>query len=323
MAECGHFTFAADDPDCQRLGMGAAALRYAQLGYAVLPLDRGGKRPHQMLGKGGVHWATRDPGAISWCWTQDRAANVGVATGSASSLVVIDLDIKSETNGIQAFADFLSHSCLQPEDSGLPWPDDVPYALTPSGGMHLWLRTAEPVPNKVGVLPGVDVRGDGGLAVAPPSILLKAPASRPGEAAGVPVPLPYTWRSGCPCSAPAAPAWVSSWLASAPSSSSGSGTSDASQAPALAELMSTGIQVGQRNSTLYRLACSRYRFWQHVPDREQRVIAELGQVWQAGDTSGLPWAEVLTIARSAREFVDDQIRRELALPTGWIERMTG
>lgn len=317
MAECGHFTFAAGDPDCARLGMGAAALRYAALGYAVLPLDRGGKRPHQMLGKGGVHWATRDPAAIEWCWTQDRAANVGVATGAISHLVVIDLDIKGETNG---WAEFESFSAAW--DLPMPWNPPAPEVQTPSGGMHIWLRTAEPVPCKVGILPGVDIRGDGGLVAAPPSILLKAPASRPGEAGGVPVPLPYLWRSGCPCSAPAAPAWVSGWLASAPSSSSGADSSGGGHGPALTELLSTGIPVGQRNSTLYRLACSRYRFWQHTPDREQRVIAELAQVWQAGDTSGLPWGEVLTIARSAREFVDDQIRRELALPTGWIERMT-
>lgn len=305
MSGCGHFTFAADDPACAELGMGAAALRYAGLGYAVLPLDRGGKRPHRMLGdRGGVHWATRDPAAIRWCWTQDRAANVGVATGQTSGLVVIDLDIKGATSGIATFADFLTYSYLQPGDFGLPWPDDVPYVVTPSGGMHLWLRAGQPVPNRVGILPGVDVRGDGGLVAAPPSLRLKAPAARPGERGAAAVPLPYLW-TGCPCVTPAAPAWLGGWLASAPAAAGGAGSGE--PVPDLGELSATGIPEGQRNVTMYRLACSLHR---QRPGDPGWVTDRLREVWERTSHADFGWPEVLGISDSARRFIEADRQRE-------------
>jgi Bifunctional DNA primase/polymerase, N-terminal len=125
----------ADDPGFTALGFGATALRYAAMGYAVLPLAPRAKRPHPMLGHtGGVHLATRDPATIGAWWQHDRTAGIGIACGQASSLVVIDLDVKHGAEGAAELAKFLR------ENQITGWPQDAPLALTPSGGLHLYLR---------------------------------------------------------------------------------------------------------------------------------------------------------------------------------------
>src|SRR5690349_4260241 len=99
MASCSCLNFSSADPVVQRYGLGAAAMRYQQRGYAVVPLVRGGKKPHRMLPwrpavPSGVHHATCFPSAAETWWAGDPAANVGVATGQISRLAVIDLDVK-------------------------------------------------------------------------------------------------------------------------------------------------------------------------------------------------------------------------------------
>lgn len=301
------------------LGIGAAALRYQQMGYAVLPLERGGKKPHRMLPQhGGVHHASLDPGAVRYWWTQDRAANLGVATGLPSHLVVVDLDVKGRFAGPVSLGDMISRYQL---DLGT----DVPFADTPSGGQHMWYRWPQhwgPVPERPAVLPGVDVKGEGGLVVAAPSLLLHHPAVRPGEQA-IPVPIPYLWRGGqCPCQAPQAPPWFPQWLAwRAPGSSDPVAAQAGGMAgPVLEELRKTGFPAGQRNAGLYRLACQRYRSLGSGAARQ--VLDEIRDVNDAGGQP-LPHRELLVILESARRFVtgqekeEDERNRQLL---AWLER---
>jgi putative DNA primase/helicase len=81
------------------------ALRYALHGWAVLPLrsikngcctcaewskcKRPGKHP---LTKHGVQDATTDPKQIKAWWTKWPQANIGIATGKVSGIIVIDID---------------------------------------------------------------------------------------------------------------------------------------------------------------------------------------------------------------------------------------
>jgi hypothetical protein len=327
---CGHFDFTAATPRIAELGLGVAALRYAELGCSVVPLVRGGKRPHRMLpfereagGGNGVHHASGSPVVTEGRWLIDPAANIGVAAGSRSSLLVVDLDVKNGQDGPGVFSQFL----LQ---YGLRLPDPLPWVRTPSGGVHLWFRTPVrhapdgspwpvPVPERPGILPGVDVKGDGGLVVAPPSMALVTPASRPGEHAGAgeQVPVPYTWQ-GCPCQAPPAPSWLLHWAATAPAATGQAAGAGTGGIPELAELKSTGIPRGQRNTVLYRLACSLYR---RLPP--ERVIAELREVRQAGDQSDMSDRELGVIAESDRRFIERQVRQETMLAeraAGWLNR---
>jgi len=85
----------------------------------------------------------------------------GIPTGSTNGFFVLDLDVKEDRNGIQALLELAA---------GKPLPDTAA-VLTPSGGVHLYWRLPPGawVPNRRGLVPGVDVRGEGGYVVGPGS----------------------------------------------------------------------------------------------------------------------------------------------------------
>jgi Bifunctional DNA primase/polymerase, N-terminal len=97
--QCHHLAIGQNDSVAAQIGLGAAALRYARLGLAVLPADRGRKPPHRHLAPHGVLDATIDERRIWDWWSADPAANVAVATGAASGLAVLDLDRRRRTAG--------------------------------------------------------------------------------------------------------------------------------------------------------------------------------------------------------------------------------
>ncbi len=149
-----------------------AALSYANAGYHVFPIyeirDDGtcacgsecnspGKHPRT---KHGLYEATTDHGQILDWWSEWPNANVGIRTGPESKLLVLDVDPKS---GGGASLDQLSKKL-----NGFPPTRRV---HTGGGGLHLYFRyPSERIGNSVGKLaPGIDIRGDGGYVVAPPS----------------------------------------------------------------------------------------------------------------------------------------------------------
>ena len=149
----------------------AAAQQYAARGWAVLPLhsaDPGccscgeagcespGKHPRTVHG---VKDATTDERTVREWWVRWPQANVGIATGRASGLVVLDVD---RARGGQASLELLRAEC--------PDLQKAPTVETGGGGIHLYFAHADGhIPNKVDFLPGLDIRGDGGYVVAPPS----------------------------------------------------------------------------------------------------------------------------------------------------------
>lgn len=158
-----------------------AALRYAERGLRVLPVDAKTKRPR--LVKHGCLDATTDHNLLATWWRLAPDAGVGIATGSGSGIVVVDVDSHRDgDNGLAEISDELGQ--LPPG----------PIVTTPRGGHHRYLRLpdGERVPCSVDRLaPGIDVRGDGGYVVAPPTAGYRwAPSSR----TGLPV-LPDEWAS--------------------------------------------------------------------------------------------------------------------------------
>lgn len=171
-----------------------AALEYAERGWAVFPVHgivngrcTCGRAPCSSPGKhplvrNGVHEATIDTAAIQGWWKQWRLANVGIATGSASGVIVIDIDLGRRAN--TAFGSPGEGKAQSPPDV---WDSlerltpELPRtltALTGGGGLHL-LYTSDDATlgNSAGSLPGiegelqsVDLRANGGYIVAPPSI---------------------------------------------------------------------------------------------------------------------------------------------------------
>lgn len=322
---CDHTWSWPDSPYVRELGLGVAALLYAELGYAVLPLEPGSKRPHYMLGpSGGVQWASSHPGRIASWWRADPAANIGVACGSASGLAVVDLDVKT-VSGPAHFFRFLSQPPFQQDGViALPFPDPAVAARTPSGGWHLWLRVPAgwSVPDRPGILPGVDVKGDGGYVVAAPSGIMTHVSGRDGEHGGI-VGVPYDWVLGCPCSAPGWPDWMAGWLRDAPRTQGGTG-SGAGMTVDLEKASAEGFAAGSRNVSMYRTACGLFRKYGTSDAGVAAVARRCWAIWDAGDKSGgFDWHEVLVTIESARKFIAAQEEAERAAAAGfapWADR---
>jgi len=149
-----------------------SALRAARLGLNVLPLHwvkRGrctcGKPACSSPGKHprtprGVYDATTDNGQIRRWWSDYPDANIGIATGSTSGVFAIDIDRRH--GGFETLKKF------QKKYGRLP---TGPVSRTGGGGLHFFFACPDvPIRNKVGVLPGIDVRGEGGLVVGPGSV---------------------------------------------------------------------------------------------------------------------------------------------------------
>jgi hypothetical protein len=135
-----------------------AARGYLARGWSVVPIEAHGKRPL-------VRWeefqrrAPSEAEVAAW-FARWPDAGVGIVTGRVSGLLVVDVDPRH--GGAEALA------ALE-RDHG-PLPPSVE-AETGGGGRHLYF--AHPggvVRNRVGLAPGIDLRADGGMAVAPPSI---------------------------------------------------------------------------------------------------------------------------------------------------------
>lgn len=137
-----------------------AALRLRDQGWSLIPVQ--GKLPLLAWQEFQSRHATPDE-IRSWFerWPE---AGVGVVTGAISGLVVLDIDVKGTGRTISTPASWVYDHGLTPTLT----------VATASGGLHLYY--AHPgvrVPNaaRCALIDGcpVDVRGDGGFVVSPPS----------------------------------------------------------------------------------------------------------------------------------------------------------
>lgn len=137
------------------------ALYYAELGLAVFPLAYRNKVPAI---EGGCKAATTEKSKIERWWNQNPGYNIGIATGNKSNgLVVIDLDVDKNKgiDGYEVLRDWQNKHGELPET----W-----QSITGRGGYHYFYKDTITHSNKVGLYEGVDIRGEGGYIVAPPSV---------------------------------------------------------------------------------------------------------------------------------------------------------
>lgn len=130
-----------------------AAIKYAEKGYRVFPLEPRGKTPRT---EHGVKDATTDVEQVTRWWRAIPDANIGIATGSG--LLVLDIDGPGGAASLAELTDLYG-----------------PLPLTPTQktgkGRHYLFAVDGPVKNSASrIAPGIDTRGDGGYIVGGPSI---------------------------------------------------------------------------------------------------------------------------------------------------------
>lgn len=140
------------------------ALELAAIGLRVFPVRENDKRPAI---NGWPAAATSEPPDY---WFNGK--NIGVRCGATDLagvwFFVVDIDIKDDQPGAESWATFCNEH---------PEVRDVAAATvmshTPSGGWHFWFVVPDGVdcPTNGRPWPGVDIRGEGGYVLAPPSAL--------------------------------------------------------------------------------------------------------------------------------------------------------
>jgi hypothetical protein len=223
-------------------GVRAAAHAYLGRGGSVIPMEHRGKRPLIAWLELQSRVATTDE-ADTWLQRWPNA-NIGIVTGRISGLVVLDVDAVHGGAG----------SLAQLEIEHGPLPRTIE-SRTGGGGRHLYFsHPGEPVANRVGLRPGIDLRGDGGCVVAPPSVHPNGKR--------------YAWAAGCsPDEASLAP--LPHWLLR---------TLGAKRTgrplPYWRNLVRAGVEEGERNARLASLAG--HLLWHEV---DPEVVLELLLAW--------------------------------------------
>lgn len=154
-----------------------SALEYARRGWHVFPCWPGDKSPcvgndRDAGGKpipktGGLYKATTDEKQIRTWWLRWPNAMIGVRMGATSGVWAIDPDApkrETDADGRATWARLMAqHGEVHTHAH-----------QTPGGGQHLLFKwdASRPITNKEGQLKrsGINVRGEGGYVIAPPSI---------------------------------------------------------------------------------------------------------------------------------------------------------
>jgi Bifunctional DNA primase/polymerase, N-terminal/Primase C terminal 2 (PriCT-2) len=153
------------EPLCQ-----AAALAYATVrGWAVFPAPPDAKKAYKSAEySNGSKWGkTKDPDEIRRDWAHWPDANIGIPTGIENGFFVVEADTV-KGHGVDGLAEFAK---LVAGHGALP---STLMAESPSGSVHRYFQhpgNGIKIKNSASeIANGVDVRGDGGMVIAPPSI---------------------------------------------------------------------------------------------------------------------------------------------------------
>jgi len=169
------------DAYCSETLLAATAL--ASIGLSVFACIYAGKEPATASG---FYAATTNPATIKRWFGGNFRRNLAVRTGLTSRAWVLDVD------------DLESLTALEANHGTLPRTRQSQTAR----GLHFWFREAGlPIPSSANrVAAGIDVRAEGGYAVAPPSVHPDGPV--------------YHWVNDAPLAEP--PAWLVALALKAP-----------------------------------------------------------------------------------------------------------
>lgn len=221
----------------------AHALDYAEHGLPVLPIKPGEKRPPM---SGWQNHATTDKPTIeNWFTGLYSDHGVGIATGG--TIFALDIDVSGDKAGDETLAD------LELQYGPLP---DTATVLTGSGGQHRYFLMPDGVTIRnnasTALGPGLDIRGEGGQCVAPPTI---HPNGRP-----------YEWDGGEIGEIAQAPKWLVRLLTEKPKPDTPSETKTTSDSESVA------ARYNDQTTWAQLLSADGWTLAQTMPDGEQRWV---------------------------------------------------
>ncbi|OOB90492.1 hypothetical protein B0T42_11325 [Rathayibacter sp. VKM Ac-2630] len=261
-----------------------------------------GKHPRTRTG---VKEATNNVDVLRAWWESFPGCNWGLACGPGSGLFVIDID--EAKGGFGSFAEF--------QNDHMPGGLIPPTTSVVSGGAgrHLYFRhPSVRIGNRVGWLPGVDVRGHGGYVILPPSNHISG-----GR---------YHWQTWVDDLAEAPSVLIESLLA-VPDTGSGPGGPGRigrtlGDLPDDDVVMGQGLEAGNRNDTMHRLASRWFR--ELGVHAVYAVKGRAFQVWSR--TTQFPpfsWEEAEAAVDSARRFVERENEKDQAIIAAFARRRLG
>jgi hypothetical protein len=242
-----------------------AALALARRGLRVFPCRPRAKEPATV---NGLKAATTDPILIKCWWQQEPQSNIAIATGMASHVFVLDVDgAEAELKKLEA-----QHGAIPPT-----------VEVITARGRHLYFKWPDRlVRNSAGkIAPGIDVRGEGGYVLAPPSV---HPSGRR-----------YEWSVDTANVIAPAPDWL---LAKIAEPTTGAAVTPPSEWRELIK----GVSEGARDCSTAKLAGHLLRRGVH-----SFVVLELLQSWNA--TRCTPPLPEKAIARIVNSIAGRELQR--------------
>ena len=226
-----------------------SAIAYAGQGWHVFPVPPGTRKSYMSKKySGGRRWgASNDVDEVRGFYKQWLKANIGIPTGELNGFFVVETDtVKGhDVDGAASLRE------LEAAHGPLP---DTKQAISPSGSVHRYYKHPGPgvkvwcSASSLGA--GIDVKGDGGMVIAPPSML---PATRRYPSMRV-----YEWLNDGPIAD--APAWLVELVTVQPSKTKKKGRAQETAARKAQQRLDlaceelAGTPEGCRNDTLNRLA---------------------------------------------------------------------
>lgn len=279
----------------------SAALAYIARGWQVFPVhsirvapggsrscscgksgcEHPGKHPRTARG---LKDATTDAAQVRAWWDAWPDANVGIRTGAASGLLVLDIDPAHDG------AESLDR--LTADHGALP---ETVEAASGGGGTHFYFKhPATTIKSRARCAPGIDVRADGGYIIADPSNHISGGGYRWVESrAPEDVPL------GVP------PHWVMD-LVTGPRSRPAAGTPDARGCDGTSGSLRGGIPEGSRHQRLTSLAGSMRYAGASIEAVTAALIAENARcVDTEGKLRPLPESEIRDILKAAESWEEN------------------
>ena len=253
----------------------AAALSLAGSGFSILPLHsinssstctcsrsdcaHPGKHPRT---EHGYKDATTDESVIRTWWIKYPSANLAIATGTISNLLVLDVDVKS--GGLESLQE------LENRYGSLEGHRQV---TSGGGGKHFYFQAQNmQIKTKIKILPGIDLIGNSGAIVAPPSI--HASGRR------------YTWVNDFPIQE--MPSWLLQLIQDPP------------VLQAAAADSTEGLSVGSRKVTLMSIG----GFLKFKGLQDSHIQTLLPLINQTACTPPLPDSEIVDLTKSLYKIAD-------------------